>query len=77
MHREHAAPAISKPKGQHGGARPGSGCPKGSQTVDPEYRRIQIGIRLPKHLVDWMHTLDPSLTKTIEYAVNQLKERSI
>lgn len=77
MERKHAPPAITKPKGQHGGARAGAGCPTGSTHVAPENRRVQIGLRLPQHLVDWMRTQDPSLTKTIEYAVNRLKEKLI
>jgi len=77
MDRESAPPAIAKPKKGWGGARPGSGCPKGTQTVDPENRRIPVQIRLPTHLVDWLNTLDPSLTKAIEYCVKLVKEKAL
>ena len=76
MDRKSAALAITKPKNGPGGARPGAGCPKGMVHVSPEDRRIPVQIRLPQHLVDWLYTLDPSLTKSIEYAVNHLKEKA-
>lgn len=69
--------AMPKPKDGRGGARPGAGCPKGYRFIDPEARRIPVQIRLPKYLVDWLYTLDKSLTKSIEYAVNQLKENRV
>ena len=69
--------AITKPKTGRGGARPGAGRPKGALSVDPEYLRIPVQIRLPKYLVDWLYTQDKSLTKCIEYAVNRAKQNGM
>jgi|GEM_PF-3403122 len=39
-----------------GGKREGAGRPKGSKSVDPQWRRIRISCRIPKYMVDWLES---------------------
>ena len=53
-------------KKKRGGARPGAGRPK----MDPDQRKVQVGFRLPKDMVDWMRDQPGTMASVIEAAID-------
>ncbi len=50
---------------KHGGKRPGSG----RKPVNPQLKKVPIGIKLPQWLVDWSGSQDKSRAELIEEAL--------
>ena len=48
-----------------GGTRPGAG----RGTIDPQFKKIPVGYKLPKWLVDWIRAQDNTAAGMIETAL--------
>ena len=59
-------------KSGRGGPRKGSGRPAGatSENVDPRFRRVPVGVRLPAWKRDWIRAQKQTATEIVETALD-------
>lgn len=53
-----------------GGKRPGSGKKKGVTYVQEHLRRVRVGVRLPRHMDDWLRAQKIPSGRIIEIALD-------